>query len=144
MLDAKGGCGKPGRRAGSQGSPNTGDGRRPQAVHSTRYGPLRRRPPRESRSVTAAIYTCARGDVEAAVSQKAWTISRLRSLLVGQDVDEGHWKDPFPVGLPFDMPDLRREKRVVRPRAAGSRPDTGPGDTRPVLWWLWGKETVKA
>ena len=50
---------------------------------------------------------------------KMWTISRSCSLLVRQDVNKGHWKDPLPLRLSFDMPDLRGEKS--RQSAGGPR-----------------------
>lgn len=39
-------------------------------------------------------------------------------LLVGQDVNKGHRKDPFPFGLSLDVADLRGEARGVRWRQA--------------------------
>ena len=40
-------------------------------------------------------------------------------MLVRQDVDKGHRKDPLPLGLPFDVPDLQGERRGVRLEVAG-------------------------
>lgn len=44
-------------------------------------------------------------------------LKALPFLLVGQDVNKGHWKDPLPFRLSFDMPDLQGENRVVRQEA---------------------------
>lgn len=61
MLDAKDGFGKPVRRAGSQGYPTTGEGRRPQGIHNTQSISPGGALPRVSDSVTAAIYTLCTG-----------------------------------------------------------------------------------
>lgn len=57
---------------------------------------------------------------------------RFCFLLVRQDVNKGHWKDPLPVRLSFDVPNLQRKKTVVRLEAAGSCPGTSPVGKNPA------------
>lgn len=50
-----------------------------------------------------------------------WTILRFCVLLVRQDMNKGHWKDPLPFRLSFDVANLQGEKRVVRMEAVAPR-----------------------
>lgn len=53
-------------------------------------------------------------------------------MLVRQDMNKGHWKDPLPFRLSFDVANLQGEKRVVRMEAAGSGPMTSPMGKSPA------------
>lgn len=104
------------------GPPDTGEGRRPQGECSTRRAPLPRRPAAGAPLGAAAMYMLCAGPRGG--GSPAWRARAIQGsgLLVGQDVNEGHWEDPLPVRMSFDVPDLRGEKRGV-----GGRPATSPG-----------------
>lgn len=77
VRDARDGRGRPVRRAGSQGPPNTGEGRSPQGIY-THLSPPEVALPGLS-FCSSYIHTCARGYVEAAVLRE--DVDDLKVLL---------------------------------------------------------------
>lgn len=67
--------------------------------------PSRGGPRGVSYSVTAAIHTlCTGWHGSRSLAWRMETTIRFCFLLVGQDVNKGHWKDPLPFRLSFDVP----------------------------------------
>lgn len=107
VLDTQDGSGRPVRRAGSQAplTPARAEAHRVFTAHT--MSPPEVALPGVSHSVTAAIYTRGHGVMRRQQScMRMWTILRFCFLLVGQDVNKGHRKDPLPFGLSFNMPNL--------------------------------------